>query len=129
MQQFGLYVLTPLLSFFGGFYAYVWILNNYWKQELGGDAISVVIFGGLAFVSLAVPLYFLIIEFIDKRFSHFKLLLYPLMCMLTFFLPVLLIMAVWDGSNVLSAESLLFYAFFLASGFIFGVLNWLFKKI
>lgn len=59
MQKFGLYVLTPLLSFLGGFYAYVWIVNNYWKQELGGDAISVVIFGGLAFVSLLVSLNFI----------------------------------------------------------------------
>lgn len=130
MKKFCLYVLTPVLSFLGGFYAYIWTTEHYWQQEVGsGDAISVIVLAGLAFISLMLPMYFWMIEVIDEKFSHYKLFLYPLICMLIFFLPVLLIMAIWGGSSVFSAESLLFYAFFLASGFIFGVLNWLFKRI
>lgn len=130
MKKFCLYLLTPILSFIGGFYAYVRTAEYYWQQEIsGGDAISAILAAGLAFVSLMLPMYFWMIEVIDEKCSRYHLLLYPLICMLIFFLPVLLIMAVWGGSSAFAAESLLFYAFFLAAGFIFGVLNWLFKRI
>lgn len=129
MQKLGLYVLTPVLSFFGGFAAYVWVLNTYWNQELGNEAASVLINGGMAYIALAIPLYFLNISFIDKKVYRFKILLYPLSCMLLFFFPTLLILLIWGGANPFAAESLLFHSFFFISGFLFGSLNWFFKMV
>lgn len=129
MRTFALYVLTPVLSFIGGFYAYIWVLKAYWQQELGNGTASVLINGGLAYFALAIPLYFLIVGFIDKRAMRFKWLFYPLLCMLVFFLPTFVITMAWGDGNLVSAEALMFHSFFLTSGFIFGLLIWCFKLI
>lgn len=56
MQKLRLFVLTPINSFLGGFYAYVWVLKQQWNQDIGNDAPAVLIYGGVAFVTLAMPL-------------------------------------------------------------------------
>lgn len=127
MRKFALYGLTTSLSFMGGFYAYLWVLKTYWQQELGNETAFVLVNGGLAYIALAVPLYFLMVAYIDKRAMRFRWLLYPLLCMLVFFLPTFVIMMAWGGGNPISAEALLFHSFFLTSGFIFGILIWGFK--
>lgn len=107
MQKLGLFVLTPIISFLGGFYAYVWVLKQQWNQDIGNDATAVLIYGGMAFVALAMPLYFLVIGFIDKRIARFKMVLYSLFCMLLFFLPtVLIIDGLGRGRSVCSGSPL-----------------------
>lgn len=57
------------------------------------------------------------------------MVLYPLSCMLLFFLPTVLIMMAWGGGDPFAAEALLFHSFFFMSGFLFGLLNWFFKNV
>ncbi|GIN42378.1 hypothetical protein [Heyndrickxia oleronia] len=130
MVNFCLYVLTPLLSFIGGFFAYILMLKIVWEQSFsGGDMEAILFWGGIAFFIFAVPIYLGIIYFIDKRFKKFKGLLYPIGCMLVFFLPTLLITLTFGSTNLFLPEAMLFHSFFLTSGLIFGLCNWGFKKI
>lgn len=130
MVKFCLYVLTPLLSFIGGFSAYILVLKIVWEQSLsGGDIGATLYWGGIAFFLLAVPIYLGIIYFIDNRFKRLKGLLYPIGCMLVFFIPTLLITLTFGSINIFLPEAMLFHSFFLTSGLIFGLCNWGFKKI
>ena len=130
MVNFCLYVVTPLSSFIGGFFAYILTLKIVWEQSLsGGDMEAVLYWGGIAFLLVAVPIYLGIIYFIDNRFEKLKGLLYPIGCMLVFFIPTLLVTLTFGSVNPFSPEAMLFHSFFLTSGLIFGLCNWGFKKI
>ena len=129
MVNFSLYIVTPLLSFIGGFFAYVLTLNIVWEQSLSsGDMKAVLFWGGIAFFLLAAPIYLGITYFIDNRFKKIKGLLYPIGCMLVFFIPTLVVTLSFGSMNPFSPEAMLFHSFFLTSGLIFGLCSWGFKK-
>lgn len=124
-----LYILRPFLSFVGGFYAYVLTLKLVWNQTLGGDKDFVLFYGALAFLIVAFPIYLGIIRLIDKIFSKWKILLYPLGCILVFFLPTLKILLIFGSANLFLPEAMLFYSFFITSGLIFGLSTWIINNI
>ncbi|MDW0117216.1 hypothetical protein QTL97_09725 [Sporosarcina thermotolerans] len=129
-MNFYLYVITPLLSFIGGFFAYILTLKIVWEQSLsGGDMKAVLLWGGIAFFLLATPIYLGITYFIDKKCKKIKGLLYPAGCILVFFIPTLFVTLSFGSMNPFSPEAMLFHSFFLTSGLIFGLCSWGFKRI
>jgi len=123
-----LIVLISFLSYIGGFIAYNWALFAFWNQTLGGDIVSVLFWGGIAFSLLAVPIYLGIIRYIDTKTKTNKGWLYPIGCMLVFFIPTLFIIMIFQSTQLFSPEAMLFHAFFLTSGLIFGLCSWTFKN-
>ncbi|MEK4230461.1 hypothetical protein [Solibacillus sp. FSL H8-0538] len=122
-------IIAGLLSFIVGIMCYVLTLKLVWNESLGGDAYSVLFWGGQAFLIIAVPIYLLMINLIDTRFSKHKHFFYPLSCMLAFFIPTAFITLSFGGVlAIFSAEAMLFHAFFLSSGFIFGITSWFFRR-
>ncbi|MDN4607211.1 hypothetical protein [Sporosarcina highlanderae] len=130
MVKFYLYVVTPLLSFIGGFFAYILTLKIIWDQSMSaGDMIAVLLWGGIAFFLLATPIYLGITYFIDRRCKKIGGLLYPIGCILVFFIPTLFVTLSLGSMNPFSPEAMLFHSFFLTSGLIFGLCSWRFKRI
>lgn len=129
MKKIGIYIITPIASFSGGLYVFIWAMKIFLNEEIGNYIGFLLMWGGMAFLIFAVPFYFVIIHLIDNKFNRFKFVLYPFFCMLLFFLPTSAIMGIWSSSSLFSPEAMLFYSFFLTSGLIFGLLNWTFKKI
>ena len=128
MRRVGLYVFSPLLSYIGGFLAYIITLKLIWDQTLGGELPFVLIYGGIAFFIIGFPIYLGIIYLIDAKFHKYKGLLYPLCCMLIFFIPTLFITLQFGSLDLFAPESMLFHSFFLTSGLIFGLCHWGIKK-
>ncbi|WP_153733190.1 hypothetical protein [Sporosarcina obsidiansis] len=128
MINFSLYVVTPILAFIGGFLFYVLTLKFVWDESIAGDMRAVLFWGGIAFFAIAVPIYFGVIYFIDRRFVRFKVLLYPIVCMLIFFIPTLVIAMMFGSLNPFSPEAMLFNSFFIGSGLIFGLSFWIIKR-
>lgn len=128
MRRLGLYVCSPLLSYISGFLAYIITLKLIWNQTLGGELSFVLIYGGISFFIIGFPIYLGIIYLIDRKVHKYKGLLYPLGCMLIFFIPVLFITLQFGSSDLFSPESMLFHSFFLTSGLIFGICHWGIKK-
>ncbi|MEW4282999.1 hypothetical protein [Priestia koreensis] len=129
MRDILLYLISPLLAFVGGFCTYVVILKVVYDETLGGDATAVLIWGSLIFLAICMPLYRGIIYAIDKRFTSYKGLLYPLGCMLLFAVPTAAIMLIWGNMKLLLPEAMLFHSFFIMSGLIFGLCHWVIKKM
>ena len=121
MRNFFIYIVTPLLSFYGGFFAYKLILENVWNEPLGDEAGAVLFWGGIAFFLLGVPVYFGVIYLIDIWVKKLKWLYYPIGCMLVFFMPTTLITLSFGSLALLSPEAMLSHSFFLTSGLIFGL--------
>ncbi|MDN4607205.1 hypothetical protein [Sporosarcina highlanderae] len=58
MVNLYLYVVTSLLSFIGGFFAYILALKIVWDQSMsGGDMKAVLLWVGIAFFLIATPIY------------------------------------------------------------------------
>ncbi len=129
MKNFCLYAVTPILAFIGGFLSYVLTLKFVWDESIGGDIRAVLFWSGIAFFATAVPIYLGVIYFIDHRFVRHKFLLYPIVCMLIFFIPTLVITMTFGSLNLFSPEAMLFNSFFIVSGFIFGLCSWIIKRI
>ncbi|WP_339250853.1 hypothetical protein NSQ43_13060 [Sporosarcina sp. FSL W8-0480] len=124
------YVVTPLLSFIGGFFSYILTLKIVWDQSMsGGDMKAVLFWGGIAFFLVATPIYLGIIYFIDKRCTKIIGLLYPIGCILVFFIPTFFITLSFGSVNPFSPEAMLFHSFFITSGLIFGLCSWGCKRI
>lgn len=122
-------IIAGLLSFTGGIMCYILTLKIVWNQSLGGDAYSVLYWGGLAFFIIALPIYLLMIKLIDSKFSKHKYFFYPLSCMIVFLVPTAFITISFGGVlAIFSAEALLYHTFFLSSGFIFGITSWFFRR-
>jgi hypothetical protein len=121
MRSLFLYIVTPIVSFLGGFFAYAFILKISSGESLEGDGDAVLFWGGIAFFLLGVPVYFGIIYLIDHWLKRLKWLYYPIGCMLVFFIPTALIALSFGSLNLLSPEAMLFHSFFLTSGLIFGL--------
>ncbi|UNL83175.1 hypothetical protein [Priestia koreensis] len=128
MRDILLYLISPLLAFVGGFCTYVVILKVVYDETLV-DGTAVLIWGSLIFLAICMPLYTVIIYAIDKRFTSYKGLLYPLGCMLLFAVPTAAIMLIWGDMNPFLSEALLFHSFFIMSGLIFGLCHWVIKKM
>lgn len=130
MTKFGLYFLTPVIAFSGGFFSYLMTLKIVWGQSISrGDILAVLLWSGIAFFAIAIPIYFVIIYFVDRHFVRFKLFLYPTACALIFFTPTFAIIWAFGSSNLFSPESMLFNSFFISSGVLFGLGNWVFKRM
>lgn len=130
MKKFLLYILTPIVSFLGGFIAYIGMMDYFFGEKLGNDFMTVLVYGGLAYVVYLVPFYLIVLHLIDKKFNRSRIILYPLACMLGFFIPVLIFLLLFEigEKNLFSHEAMLFHAFFLVSGLIFGLLTWGIKQ-
>lgn len=129
IRAFSLYILTPLLSYLGGFYAYITTLQLIWNESLGGDFHAVLFYSLLAFCLIAIPIYLGMIVFVDNKFKNFKFIFYPLGCILVFFIPTFFIGLSLGSINIFIPEAMLFHAFYITSGLIFGLCTWIFKKI
>lgn len=127
MRNIGLYILCPVLSFIAGIFSYMLILKWVWNETLGGDLAAILFYGGIIFLTICFPIYLGVIHLIDKWFHQYKGLLYPLGCMLVFFIPTLFLNLLFGSFDLLSPESMLFHSFFLTAGFIFGVCHWCLK--
>ena len=57
IRVISLYILSPLLSFIGGFYAYITTLRLVWDQSLGGDFNFVLYYGSIAYFLILFPIY------------------------------------------------------------------------
>lgn len=128
MKKFGLYIVSPLLSYIGGFLAYTITLKLVWDQTLGGELPFVLFYGGFAFFIIGFPIYLGIIYLIDTKFDQYKGWLYPVGCMLIFFIPTFFIGLRFGSFQLFIPESMLFHSFFLTSGLIFGICHWGLKK-
>lgn len=128
MRSFFIILVIPILSFFGGFFTYKFILENVHNESLGEDANAVLFWGGIAFFLFGVPIYFGIIYLIDIWFKKLKWLYYPIGCMLAFFMITSIITISFGSLNLLAPEALLFHSFFLTSGFIFGLCTGIVKS-
>ncbi len=128
MRSFCLYIVTPIFAFIGGLLSYILTVKLGWDESLNGD-IRAVLFWGSAVYVIVVPFYYGVIYFIDRRFEKFKALLYIIACMLVFLIPTFPILALIFGiTRPFSLEIIPFYSFFISSGFIFGLLTWIFKR-
>lgn len=117
-------IATSVFSYLVGFLSYTLALKFIWDQSLAGDAYFVLVWGAIAFFLVACPIYVWIIHLIDKIPNRKKFWHYPLGCMLVFFLPTSLISLRFGSANLFSPESMLFHAFFLSSGLVFGLITW-----
>jgi hypothetical protein len=83
----------------------------------------IIFWGGLAYCAILAPLYLLICTFIKYKFrvSVIQKLLYPILCALLFILLTGFIMMIFGGTSFFAPEAQLFYAFFAASGIVFGI--------
>jgi hypothetical protein len=125
-----LLIILAIVSFLCGLGGYLAALHIVWQQSIStGDLNAVLLFGGMAYLIVVCPLYFLIIKLIDKHFTIYKGILYPIGCMAIFFIPTIFILGFWGGNlkSIFSPEAQLFYAFFITSGLIFGFGCWIIK--
>ncbi len=88
-----------------------------------GDLRAVQYWAGLAYVIILVPIYLVICSYITSKIKTglLRFILYPLSCAFIFVLPTLFILAAFGGGSPFSAESFLFYVFFIATGLVFGL--------
>ncbi|TDQ33444.1 hypothetical protein [Aureibacillus halotolerans] len=129
MEKVGLYVLTPVLSYLGGFCGYVIALRLFWDQTLGGETFAVMYIGSIGFIVVAVPIYLAIIRIIDIKCQSYRGVLYCVCCGLVFLLPTLCITLMYGSTDIFSPEAMLFHCFFVTSGILFGLGNWFFKTL
>ncbi|MGE7093590.1 hypothetical protein ACQKII_19465 [Lysinibacillus sp. NPDC048646] len=120
-KNLGQYVLTSLIAYLCGFYAYEKILNIVWDQSLGNDIYSVLFCGALAFMLVATPIYLRLINWMETKCKKYRLFIFPLGCMCVFFIPTMFIFVLFGSFNPFTSEALLFHAFFLSSGCVFGI--------
>lgn len=115
-------IVAGVLAYVAGFICYTVILKIVWAQSLEGDTYAVLLWGAIAFFLIAVPIYMLIIYVVMKFSTKYQHIYYPLSCMLVFFVPTAFITMLFGGTwNIFTSEALLFHAFFLAAGAVFGV--------
>ncbi|MEK3933731.1 hypothetical protein MKY41_00310 [Sporosarcina sp. FSL W7-1349] len=93
-----------------------------------GETVWLLVVTGIAFLLICLPIYFWVIHWIDSKYDTFKGLLYPLGCMLVFFIPTLAINLRYGSINLFSPESMLFHIFFFVTGAVFGLCHWMIKQ-
>ncbi|MEO4052470.1 hypothetical protein [Solibacillus sp. CAU 1738] len=126
------FVVAAILSYLAGIGCYILTLKIVWDQTLGGDTFAVLFWGAIAFFIIACPIYLLVITLIDKVTKQYKFLFYPLGCMLVFFIPTSFILASFGDfsyKTLFSPEAMLFHAFFLSAGLIFGLSIWKLRNL
>ncbi|MFS0722440.1 hypothetical protein [Paenibacillus sp. 1P07SE] len=81
------------------------------------------VWSALAFLFVMGPLNLLICDAIQRKVKSplVRIWSYPAGCALTFVLPTAFIMTQFGGGNLLAPESMLFHAFFVTSGIVFGL--------
>ena len=128
MQNFCLYIVTPILAFIGGVLSYIITVKLAWNESVSGD-LRAVLFWGSAVYAIVVPFYFGVIYLIDRRFEKLKALFYTIACMFVFLIPTFPILAlIWIRTGPFSLEIMPFYSFFIGAGLIFGLCTWIFKR-
>lgn len=131
-MNYTLLIPVGIVSFLCGLGGYLLALWFGWEQTIStGDLRAVFIWGGLAYLLTAAPLYLVAIRAVARRVSRLTWALYPICCMALFFIPSAFIMLLFGGSlrYIVSPEAQLFYGFFLTSGFAFGVGYWLVENV
>ncbi|MCQ4085692.1 hypothetical protein [Saccharibacillus sp. JS10] len=117
----GAIILLSLLSYSSGFLSYIYSLQLIFGQSLKSDFGFVLFTTLLGFLLVACPLYIGMVYLVDKIFKSSKIFLYPLVCVMIFFVPTLLVLLIWGGVSPFSSEAQVFYFFYLSSGIVFGV--------
>ncbi|GEM_PF-3607804 len=74
-------ILTPIVSFLGGVLSFGLVLQLVWDESIWND-VSFVLFWGSALYSIMVPVYFVVVYVIARRFRHNLLLLFLAGCLL-----------------------------------------------
>lgn len=120
-------VLTPILAFLSGLLSYSIMLQLLWDEMIGAE-LGTVVFWGSAVFSVMVPVYFVIIYLIERRFNSNKLFLFPTACLLISLLPVFIIFVPFGRQALFSEQSALATSFFAAAGIVFGLCSWIFRK-
>ncbi|MFS0574726.1 hypothetical protein AB1K83_03780 [Sporosarcina sp. 179-K 3D1 HS] len=128
MKKIALYILTPILSYLSGFIAFSLAFFTTAQESIGGEAVWLLTVSGLTFLFIGFPVYLGIIHWIDSKYNTFKGLLYPMGCMLVFFIPTLAINLRYGSINLLAPESMLFHLFFIVTGAVFGLCHWAIKQ-
>lgn len=120
-------VLTPILAFLSGLLSYSIMLQLLWNETIGAELGTVVFWGGAVF-SVMIPVYFVAVYMIERRFNSNKLLLFTAACLLISFLPVFLIFVPFGRQALFSEQSALATSFFAAAGIVFGLCSGVFRK-
>lgn len=119
-------VITPLLSFTGAFIVYVLLQREYINiRELD----FLLIWGGLFYVVVIIPFFFLICQWVTEETSKLTFLTLPFSCILVAVLIALLLLTFSGGtlnnnpvSIYLNKTALILYLTFSVMGLIFGLL-------
>lgn len=128
MASTAIYILlTPILSFFGGLLSYNIMLRLLWSESVG-DELGTLVFWGSAVFSVMVPVYFVVVYLVARRFNRNTLFIFTAACFLVSFLPVLLIFVPFGNQALFSEQSSLVLSFFAAAGIVFGLCSWAFRK-
>ncbi|GGN94113.1 hypothetical protein [Saccharibacillus kuerlensis] len=125
--------LLGLLSYAAGLAGYIYALDFFYGQTLGGDLNFVVFTTLVGFLVIACPLYIGIVYMVDKKIRKYKLLMYPAACILIFFVPTLIAhfftLLLWGGISLFSSEAFLFHCFYVCSGLVFGIGYWCIQQM
>ncbi|WOV83799.1 hypothetical protein PGH26_13085 [Sporosarcina jeotgali] len=120
-------VLTPVLAFLSGLLSYSFMLQLLWDETIGAE-LGTVVFWGSAVFSVMVPVYFVAVYMIERRFNSNKLLLFTAACLLISFLPVFLIFVPFGSQALFSEQSALATSFFATTGIFFCLCSWIFRR-
>jgi hypothetical protein len=106
-----------------GSIAYIFALRVIWKQDIGGEYVSVV-FAALSSLLVAYPLAYLpMLNLLKKKLHGTKpYAMFPFCAILLGVIPIAIINLRWDFAllAILSPESQLFYIYFLVVGLVIG---------
>ncbi|MFD1019459.1 hypothetical protein [Thalassobacillus hwangdonensis] len=127
MKKLGLYVVTPILSYAAGITAFITVGTIVRNESIGSDLGSVLLYGAFVYLLFALPIYYVTVYFIGKRYEHYRWLYYPAACMLVFMIPTAGLMITNGREELLSPEALVYNSFFLGAGLVFGLGSWYFK--
>ncbi|MDW0110591.1 hypothetical protein QT716_11145 [Sporosarcina aquimarina] len=120
-------LLTPVLAFLGGLLSYSIMLRLLWSESIGSE-LGTIVFWGSAVFSVMIPVYFVVVYLVARRFNRNTLFLFTAACFLVSFVPVLLIFVPFGSQALFSEQSALVLSFFLAAGIVFGLCSWAFRK-
>lgn len=120
-------LLTPVLAFFGGLLSYSMMLRLLWSESIRSE-LGTIVFWGSAVFSVMIPVYFVVVYLVARRFNRHTLFLFPAVCFLVSFLPVLLIFVPFGSQALFSKQFALVTSFFAGAGIVFGLCSWMFRK-
>lgn len=127
MRTFTKFFFIPVFAFFVGLAGYLFLLQFGLLPDVL-DFEFMFYWSTISYVFIAMPLYFAIVHFIDKKYDEEQLLLYPLACTLLFFIPTIIVWTIIGETNTISSKALHLHTFFFLTGLIFGASMSFLKK-